>query len=475
MRLEVLSKDDIERVDEATMGVLERTGVAVYERQSLDVLEENGAPVDRASSRARLPERMVREALERAPSRVKLAGRHGGRNVELGSGRTYFTNSLQGIKVLQLGSGEVRDSLLSDIPVFAKLVDALPNIDFYGVTVVAHDVPGEFHYLKELAAAVENTTKHIEHGCHGTAMAKAYVRIAQVVSGGEEELRKNPAVSSFGCPVSPLQCDRANTEAMVECAKAGMPYDVLSMAMAGASSPMTLAGTLTMINAEVLAGMTICELLNPGTPVIYGSVASIMDMRTGVMALGAPERPVLNGAVVQMAHSYGLPSLVGGMSTDGKLPGPQVLMEKAITGLPPALAGSDVVLGPAGLGHDLQSRAARDRQRGGRCHRQGQHRDDSRCGGHRPGPDRARGARRELPRHEAHDGAHEEEHLDAGAVRQEHLRQLGEARGQGDAGEGGGKGPGDARQAQRQALGKRAEAGDRKDTRRGLEEGLIAA
>jgi len=348
MRLEVLTKDDMERIDEATVSVLEKTGVAVYERQCLDVLEENGARVDRASSRARLPERMVREALERAPTRVRLAGRHGGRTVDLGSGKTYFTNSLQGIKVLQLGSDETRDSLLSDIPVFAKLVDALPNIDFYGVTVVAHDVPGEFHYLKELAAAVENTTKHIEHGCHGTAMAKAYVRIAQVVSGGEEELRKNPAVSSFGCPVSPLQFDRANTEAMVECARAGMPYDVLSMAMAGASSPMTLAGTLTMINAEVLAGTTICELLNPGTPVIYGSVASIMDMRTGVMALGAPERPILNGAVAQMAHSYGLPSLVGGMSTDGKRPGPQTMMEKAITGLAPALAGSDVVFG-AGL------------------------------------------------------------------------------------------------------------------------------
>jgi len=348
MRLEVLSKDDIERIDEATVSVLERTGVAVYERQSLDVLEESGARVDRASSRARLPERRVREALERAPTRVRLAGRHGGRTVDLGSGKTYFTNSLQGIKVLQLGTDETRDSLLSDIPVFAKLVDALPNIDFYGVTVVAHDVPGEFHYLRELAAAVENTTKHVEHGCHGTAMAKAYVGIAQVVSGGEEELRKNPAVSSFGCPVSPLQFDRANTEAMVECARAGMPYDVLSMAMAGASSPMTLAGTLTMINAEVLAGTTICEVLNPGTPVIYGSVASIMDMRTGVMALGAPERPVLNSAVAQMAHSYGLPSLVGGMSTDGKLPGQQVLMEKAITGLGPALAGSDVVFG-AGL------------------------------------------------------------------------------------------------------------------------------
>ncbi len=149
--------------------------------------------------------------------------------------------------------------------------------------------------------------------------------------------------------MSPLQFDRANTEAMLECARAGVPYDVMSMAMGGGTSPMTLAGTLTVIHAEVLAGATMCELSRPGTPVIYGSVASIMDMRTGVLALGAPERALLNAAVVQMAHHTGMPSLVGGVSTDAKMPGDQAMLEKALTGLPIVFAGSDVVFGPAML------------------------------------------------------------------------------------------------------------------------------
>jgi len=343
----MLSEDDLDMIDKATIKILGQTGVAVYEKQSLDILGKNGAVVDRSSSRVRIPERTVREALENAPKRFKLAGRDKSKSITLGSGNSYFTNSLQGINVIDHQTGAIRPSLLSDIAVFAKIVDSLKNMDFFGVTVVAHDVPGEFHYVKELAVAAENTSKHIEHGCHGTEMAKGFVKIAQIVSGGEEELRREPVVSSFGCPVSPLQFDRPNTEAMVECAKAGMPYDVLSMAMAGASAPMSLAGTLAIINAEVLAGATICELLNPGCPIIYGSVASIMDMRTGVMALGAPERPVINTAVVELAHHYGLPSLVGGISTDGKLPGDQVMMEKVMTGLPPLLAGSDVVFGAA--------------------------------------------------------------------------------------------------------------------------------
>jgi trimethylamine--corrinoid protein Co-methyltransferase len=110
---------------------------------------------------------------------------------------------------------------------------------------------------------------------------------------------------------------------------------------------MSLAGNLSLINAEVLAGATICQLLNPGTPVIYGSVSSIMDMRTGVMALGAPERPIINTAVVEIAHSYGMPVWVGGMSTDGKEPGEQTMMEKVMTGLPPLLAGTDILFGAA--------------------------------------------------------------------------------------------------------------------------------
>ena len=347
MNVSMLTEEDIELIDRASIDILEKTGVAVYEKESLDVLEGGGASVERNTSRVKIPEKLVRESIERLPRRVTLAGRDEARSITLGAGDSHFMNSLQGIRVLDINTGTTRPSMLQDVAMFARLVDDLDMIDIFGVTVVAHDVSGELHYVKELATAVENTAKHIIHGCHGTRMTKGFVRIAEVASGGSEALARRPAASSFGCPVSPLQFDRANTESMVECAKAGMPYTVLSMAMAGASSPMSLAGTLALINAEVLAGATICQLINPGTPVIYGSVSSIMDMRTGVMALGAPERPVINTAVVEIAQSYGMPVWVGGMSTDGKKPGEQTMMEKVMTGLPPLLAGADILFGSA--------------------------------------------------------------------------------------------------------------------------------
>ena len=331
------------------MAILARTGVAVYEKQSLKQLEDGGADVDFGKSRARIPERLITNSIEKAPSKFKLAARDHRRSVELGSGSTYFTNSATGIKVLDHETGKVRQSMLSDICEFARVADALENIAFYGPTVVAHDVKGKLHFLKETVAAIENTTKHVAHECQGTEMTRQFIRIAHTMAGGEDAFRKNPAVSMGGCPVSPLQFDRPNTEAMVESAKAGMPYDVLSMAMGGGTAPLTIAGELALINAEVLVGATICQLLAPGCPIIYGSVASVMDMRTGILALGAPERSLINVAVVQLAHHYRIPCIVGGISTDAKVPGDQAMFEKTMTGLPPVLAGSDIVFGPAVL------------------------------------------------------------------------------------------------------------------------------
>lgn len=294
MRLEVLNEEDLLRIHDASMAILARTGVAVYERQSLKQLEEGGADVDFGKSRVRLPERLIANSIENSPSRFMLAARDRRRSVELGAGSTHFTNSATGIRVLDHETGKVRQSVLADIRQFARVADVLENIAFYGPTVVAHDVKGKLHFLKEMVAAVENTTKHVAHECQGTEMTRHFIRIAHTVAGGEDAFRKSPAVSVGGCPVSPLQFDKANTEAMVESAKAGMPYDVLSMAMGGGTAPVTIAGELALINAEVLAGIAICQLFAPGCPVIYGSVASVMDMRTGILALGAPERALIN-------------------------------------------------------------------------------------------------------------------------------------------------------------------------------------
>ena len=349
MIFEVLTEDGINQVDKATMDILANTGVAIYEKQSMQVLEQAGADIDGARSRAKIPERTIREALEKAPSRFKLAGRDSRKTVELGSGETYFANSSTGIKVLDHSTGSSRKSVLADIPMLARVADALENIHFNGPAVVAHDVKGKLRSLSEMLATVENTTKHVGHECLGTELAKHYIQIAQIIAGGETEFRKNPSVSAGGCSVSPLQFDGPNTEAMLECARADMPYDVSSMAMGGGTAPMTLAGELAIINAEVLTGLTLCQLVNPGSPVIYGNIASIMDMRTEILALGAPERAILGAAVVQMARHYGIPSEVGGISTDGKTPGDQAMFEKTMTGLPPVLAGADIIFGPAVL------------------------------------------------------------------------------------------------------------------------------
>lgn len=349
MRFELLAEGDIERIVSAAMRILGKTGVMFLEQESLSILSREGASVDRPQKRVRFPEKMIRQALEKAPRRVRLCAREDSRTVELSGGTTHFTNSATGIRVVDHATGEVRQSVLADIADFARLADALPEIDFFGPTVVAHDVPGTAHFIAEAAEGLRNTTKHVSHECQGTEMTRMYVEMGRIVAGGDEAFRKRPVLSAGGCPVSPLQYDKANTEAMLECVKAGMPFDIMSMAMAGGTAPVTLAGELALITAEVVAGVTLCQLVCPGAPVIFGSVASVMDMRSGILALGAPERALLNSAVVQVAHSLGLPSLVGGLSTDSKRSGDQAMLEKALTCLPPVLAGSDVVFGPGVL------------------------------------------------------------------------------------------------------------------------------
>ncbi len=186
MNFRVLTEDDVGAIDRAAIGLLERTGVAVYEKQALDLLDSFGASVDRPRSRVRLPEKLVRDAVAKTPRRFKLAARDPSRSVTLGDGETRFTNSATGIKVLDPQSGEIRVSVLSDIPMFARLADVLDNIAFYGPTVVAHDVKGSLHFLEELVAGLRNTTKHVTHESHGTDMTKMYVELGRVVETSKE-------------------------------------------------------------------------------------------------------------------------------------------------------------------------------------------------------------------------------------------------------------------------------------------------
>jgi len=345
--INLLTRDELYEIHLATVDILERVGVGIYEERALKLMDEAGANVDYDKKVVKIPQYLLKELISKAPEVVTLFARNPKHTVRLEPGKTYFNNSSYGIKVYDLDTGTHRDSKSEDVINFARLLDALENIHVYCPTVTAHDIPEHIRSLHELVISLENTSKHVSHAAFGADAIKRYIQIGAAVAGGEDELRKKPLISASTCPISPLQHSKEDTETLIEFAKFGLPFFILSMAMGGGTAPLTIAGELVVINAEVLSGIALVQLVNPGTPVLYGSVSSTMDMKTGKTALGAPERPLINSGCAQLARYYGIPSWIGACSTDAKASGSQAMFEKVMTVIIPMLAGANLIFGPA--------------------------------------------------------------------------------------------------------------------------------
>jgi len=303
---------------------------------------------------ARFPENVVKEALKRTPAAVTLCGRDPNHDIRLGENRgTHFMPSGIGVYIYDLDTGQRRLGNRDDTVKISKIVDALPNIHVLQVMVSPGDVPDKVADHYKFEAALNNTTKHVSN-CIGPITsddgARDIVEMASYVVGGKEDLRKRPIISVHQCPISPLQYDIHGLRAIMEYAKNNVPVCIYSMAMGGGTAPVTIAGELVVINSEFLAGLVLLQALNAGCPVIYGTVASVMDLKTGVLPLGAPERPIVQIGVVNLARYYGVPhGMISAGHSDAKMPGTHAGFEKAITALPVVLAGTELILGAGAL------------------------------------------------------------------------------------------------------------------------------
>jgi trimethylamine--corrinoid protein Co-methyltransferase len=181
------------------------------------------------------------------------------------------------------------------------------------MAVSARDVPEATMAIHNAEAALANTRKCVGTGPLSTFEAETIVDLAAAVAGGREALRERPLVYLGVCPVSPLKLPRDVTEVVIAAARAGLPDNVLSMAMAGASSPVTLAGTLVTHNAEVLSGIVLAQLTERGAPCIYGSSTTAIDLRLAAASVGSPELALISAAVATLAQRYNLPSFVAGL------------------------------------------------------------------------------------------------------------------------------------------------------------------
>jgi trimethylamine--corrinoid protein Co-methyltransferase len=218
------------------------------------------------------------------------------------------------------------------------------QVDIVRPTVTATD-QGDFSDIVEIAESLCNTSKPIVHRVLSPERVDAAAEMLFAVTGGKEAFCAKPNFATLYCPISPGYFTPENVHCMLKWAQYGVPITLLSMAMGGASAPVTLLGELIVINADILAWIVVLQVLYPGTPLLYGSVSAVLDMKTGLLPLGAPERGMINSGAAMMGHYYGIPSMCGGLSSDAKELDAQAGFEKVTTAIPLLQHNAEIIYG----------------------------------------------------------------------------------------------------------------------------------
>jgi len=344
-----LSPDDAAAIDRNARRILREVGISINRRQFLEQLAETGAEVDYERQLLLPGDAWLDDMISRAPSGFVLCSRDGRNDVELGSGRVHFANGGRVFRILNMLKGKYRATKLKDIANTAMLVQHLDNINVYIIACQAHDLPEENYHLNDFFCAFNNTTKHVMGGCDNLAGAEQMWRLACLVAGGEHELSERPFVSVITNPISPLTIDANTLHIISFCTARGIPVTCATAPIAGATAPITLAGTLSQMHAEALAGAAITQAITPGAKVLYGAFPTVMDMKTMEVSMGCVEMSMMNAAAVQLAKLYNLPIYASGGVTEAKRPDIQAGFEKNFSNLTVALMGADFIHLTAGL------------------------------------------------------------------------------------------------------------------------------
>jgi len=336
-------------VHETSIRILEKVGIKVTSKPVLGILKDHGAEVDERREVARIPESLVTESLAKAPKEFLMCGREKRYDLRLPADHPQGVNDGQPTYMWDIDKQIKRPSTASDLVDIAVVCDAMPEVELFWPEVVATDLPPEVSNCHEFVASLFFTGKHVQHGAGNPKDTRFLIDAAAAIVGSEKELARRTIISITHTPMTPLRYEAGDVDAVIEFARAGLPVVHLSMAISGSVAPVSLVGTTTLVNAENLAGAVISELAAPGAPILYSSESGPMDMRTGVFLSGSTEGALINAAGCQMARRYRLPSQVGGIAASGCRPGFEVGYQKAISGLIPAMAGADQVVGIGGF------------------------------------------------------------------------------------------------------------------------------
>lgn len=351
LKLEILSKDEVQRIHTATLDVIEQTGVRFPSNKALDIWQAHGAQVDRSTGIVKAPGALIEQALKSAPPAYTLAAREAAQDLPLDGNHVYVATDGCGVEVLDIHSGERRRSRLQDVADIARVADALEEIAFHWVAVSAQDCPPQTRGLHELRAIWQNSTKHAQtESVYNEQEALAAVEMAAAIAGGRQALRERPPLSLMQCSAPPLGHDGGSLDATLVGAEAGLPVGFMTMASCLTTGPATLAGTLLVGNAEVIAATALIQLAYPGAPVFYAAAQTASDLRSGAYTGGGPEDYLFGAATNVLADFYNIPLSMGSFATGAKQPDWQAGIDNSLSTFMASVVMSDMLLG-VGLLH----------------------------------------------------------------------------------------------------------------------------
>jgi len=342
MHCSVLTAEQVRRVHEASLAVLEQVGVEVPHAETLGRFADAGAAVDAGARRVRIGPELVSRCLEQAGKEFAIYGRDPAKVAAFGRGARNYNSIAGEAHWVEAPGGPRRPATLADVATACRFADALERINIVGAMADPHDLPAGTRCVEVMAAMVRNTAKPIHFWYHDRASARYLNEIMVAVRGDERRAADRPLCYPFLEPISPLRFPHDGIDVLYETARLNLPVPIGPMAQTGLSAPATLAGTLVQENAEILAGVCITQLIRPGTAVCYGGICHAFDMRTTQLIFAGPEQAIFGVAMTQMGKGYGLPVYVNVGLTDAKRPDAQAGLEAAATLLPAAAAGADI-------------------------------------------------------------------------------------------------------------------------------------
>lgn len=340
---EVLTQDEVQRIHQASMTILEEVGVQTPYAKAQDLFEAAGAAVDRETGVVKIPENLVQWAVEKAPETFSLYGREASFKLDIQPGAVNFAGLGTPTRIVDMDSEDIRETTREDMIRHIILINACQHIHNSQMDVWPNDIPMNTIHGEAIWAWAHHSSKSFGMGCYGYLATLDMMKMMAISVGGKDALREKPRFMAICSVMSPLQMAQLQVEGLLICAAYGQPVAVSPEGIAGATAPATLAGLLAQENAAILAHIVLAQIFKPGTPVLYGTVSTIANMRHGTVALGAVETGLITAASAQLARHYGLPTRAVGAATDAKIEDVQAGMERTANLIPAVLSGVNMI------------------------------------------------------------------------------------------------------------------------------------